>query len=127
MNSADIALFLHGDPASLNPSLPVEEQAALLPYDQDSEFPRERLRLGRQIGSGAFGRVVRARAVGIHDWEDETTVAVKMPKPPTTKQQLVAMMSEIKIMLHLEKHLNVVNLLGCCTMDLAKSGRTKLA
>ncbi len=44
-----------------------------------------------------------------------------MPKPPATKQQLVAMMSEIKIMLHLGKHLNVVNLLGCCTMDLAKS------
>ncbi len=34
LNSADIALFLHGDPASINPSLPVEEQATLLPYDQ---------------------------------------------------------------------------------------------
>ncbi len=58
LNSADIALFLHGDPSSINPSLPVEEQATLLPYDDQVEFPRERLRLGQQIGSGAFGRVV---------------------------------------------------------------------
>ncbi len=62
-----------------------------------------------------------ARAVGIQGYEDETVVAVKMPKPPATKAQLVAMMAEIKIMQHLGKHLNVVNLLGCCTADLAKS------
>ena len=59
LNSADIALFLHGDPSQINPSLPLEEQAGLLPYDEEIEFPKERLRLGQQIGSGAFGRVVR--------------------------------------------------------------------
>jgi FMS-like tyrosine kinase 1 len=64
---------------------------------------------------------VKGEAVGILDHEPITTVAVKMPKPPATRPQLVAMMSEIKIMLHLGKHLNVVNLLGCCTVDLAKS------
>lgn len=26
LNSADIALFLHGDPGQLNPALPIEEQ-----------------------------------------------------------------------------------------------------
>ena len=74
-----------------------------------------------QIGSGAFGRVVLATAVGILEWEPKTTVAVKMCKPPVTKPQLVGLMSEIKIMLHLGKHINVVNLLGACTMELSKS------
>ena len=62
-----------------------------------------------------------ATAVGILEWEPKTTVAVKMCKPPVTKPQLVGLMSEIKIMLHLGKHLNVVNLLGACTMELSKS------
>lgn len=78
-----------------------------------------------QIGSGAFGRVVLATAVGILEWEPKTTVAVKMCKPPVTKPQLVGLMSEIKIMLHLGKHLNVVNLLGACTMELSKSKKGK--
>ena len=51
-------MFLHGDPGSINPSLSLEEQASLLPYDEDIEFPKDRLKLGEMIGSGAFGRVV---------------------------------------------------------------------
>ena len=39
-------------------------QISLLPYDSNLEFPRERLRLGKQIGSGAFGRVRQAWALG---------------------------------------------------------------
>ena len=65
INSQDIAKFIHGDPGSVNPSLPLEEQVSLLPYDDRIEFPRERLKLGQQIGSGAFGRVVKAEAIGI--------------------------------------------------------------
>lgn len=64
MNAAEIALFLNGDPSQINPSLPLEEQAGLLPYDEEVEFPRERLKLGQQIGSGAFGRVVRFNCSG---------------------------------------------------------------
>ena len=32
----------------------------MLPYDGRWEFPSERLKLGPELGSGAFGRVVRA-------------------------------------------------------------------
>ncbi len=28
------------------------------------EFPKERLKLGKQLGSGAFGRVLKAEATG---------------------------------------------------------------
>ncbi|XP_072322111.1 macrophage colony-stimulating factor 1 receptor 1-like, partial [Eucyclogobius newberryi] len=51
-----------------------------LPYDQQWEFPRDRLKLGAVLGSGAFGKVVAATAVGLDPDQNETTVAVKMLK-----------------------------------------------
>lgn len=58
ISAREIACFLHGNPEEYNESLPVEEQVCLLPYDADIEFPKQRLSLGQQIGSGAFGKVV---------------------------------------------------------------------
>lgn len=75
---------------------------------------------GMQLGSGAFGRVVKADAFGILDTETRTTVAVKMVKPNADDSHFKALMSELKIMVHLGKHINVVNLLGACTKNLAK-------
>ena len=48
---------------------------------REYEFPAERLNLGILLGSGAFGRVLKAEASGIVSWEAATTVAVKMVKP----------------------------------------------
>lgn len=42
-------MFDKGNPESINPDLPVDEQAELLPYDRKWEFPRERLKLGTVI------------------------------------------------------------------------------
>ena len=58
ISAREIACFLHGNPEEYNESLPVEEQVCLLPYDDEIEFPKQRLTLGQQIGSGAFGKVV---------------------------------------------------------------------
>lgn len=74
--------------------------------------------LGLLIPSHFFQ--VKAEAIGICDHEPSTVVAVKMPKPPVSRAQMVGMMSEIKIMLLIGKHLNVVNLLGACTAELKK-------
>jgi FMS-like tyrosine kinase 1 len=92
-----------------NPDMPLDEQIELLPYDPRYEFPKERLKLGmnlttllnisliliilvkwiinyfilikgRTLGQGAFGRVVKAEAIGLEDGETSTTVAVKMLK-----------------------------------------------
>jgi FMS-like tyrosine kinase 1 len=54
-----------------------------------------------------------------------STVAVKMAKPPVDKAHLTSLMGEIKIMQHLGKHLNVVNLLGAVTVNLNKRKCTK--
>ncbi|KAL7985809.1 hypothetical protein Chor_010975 [Crotalus horridus] len=150
----------------MNPNeVPLEEQCEYLPYDSNKwEFPRERLRLGKVLGHGAFGKVMEASAFGINKSNSCETVAVKMlkelkwwqtvtgsqrselkfdvfinsidveldfeviisiylcihpfvaaPVEGATASEHKALMSELKILIHIGNHLNVVNLLGACT------------
>ncbi|XP_014351483.1 platelet-derived growth factor receptor beta [Latimeria chalumnae] len=86
-----------------------------LPYDSSWEFPRDRLVLGRTLGSGAFGRVVEATTYGLCNSKSSMKVAVKMLKSTARSSEKQALISELKIMSHLGPHLNIVNLLGACT------------
>uniref|UniRef100_A0A674MPJ0 receptor protein-tyrosine kinase n=1 Tax=Takifugu rubripes TaxID=31033 RepID=A0A674MPJ0_TAKRU len=86
----------------------------LLPYNYKWEFPRDKLRLGAVLGSGAFGKVVEATAYGLGT-DDVTRVAVKMLKRQALSEEREALMSELKILSHLGYHDNIVNLLGACT------------
>lgn len=143
---AGLMHFEEGALECLNPDLTVDDQAELLPYDKKWEFPRERLKLGKrdcftqrskatrlniiiilinyflgkQLGSGEFGVVMKAEAQGICENETATTVAVKMVRRTTNPTYVRALASELKIMVHLGKHLNVVNLLGACTKNISK-------
>lgn len=65
--------------------------------------------------------MVKADAYGIVENETVTPVAVKMAKRSADSNIIKALASELKIMVHLGKHLNVVNLLGACTKGLNKS------
>lgn len=113
-------LFDQGQLDLFNPDMPLDEQVDLLPYDKRWEFPRDRLKLGKTLGQGAFGRVVKAEAIGLDDDEPSTTVAVKMLKERADVNQKKALMAELKILIHLGRHLNIVNLLAACTSSLAK-------
>ncbi|XP_029955833.1 vascular endothelial growth factor receptor 1 isoform X3 [Salarias fasciatus] len=95
---------------------PVQEQCDRLQYDPSQwEFPRERLKLGKPLGRGAFGKVIQASAFGIDSATGCRTVAVKMLKEGATTSEQKALMTELKILNHIGNHLNVVNLLGACT------------
>ncbi|KAM4750253.1 KIT proto-oncogene, receptor tyrosine kinase b isoform 3-T3 [Anableps anableps] len=87
-----------------------------LPYDLKWEFPRQKLRFGKTLGSGAFGKVVRATAYGLCSADTVTTVAVKMLKPNAHSTEKEALMSELKVLSYLGNHVNIVNLLGACTV-----------
>ncbi|CAM5108796.1 unnamed protein product [Eretmochelys imbricata] len=96
--------------------VPMDEQCERLPYDASKwEFPRDRLKLGKPLGRGAFGQVIEADAFGIDKTATCKTVAVKMLKEGATHSEHRALMSELKILIHIGHHLNVVNLLGACT------------
>lgn len=101
-----------------NPDLPIDEQTGCIPYDSKWEFPKKRLRQGMVLGQGAFGRVIKAEAIGILEHEDVTVVAVKMVKDCTDRDQMMALLSELKILIHVGQHLNIVNLLGAVTKDI---------
>ncbi|XP_020500898.2 vascular endothelial growth factor receptor 1 isoform X1 [Labrus bergylta] len=95
---------------------PIEEQCERLQYDPNQwEFPRERLKLGKPLGRGAFGKVMQASAFGMDNATSCSTVAVKMLKEGATASEHKALMTELKILNHIGHHLNVVNLLGACT------------
>lgn len=59
--------------------------------------------------------------MGIIDKDTTTIVAVKMVKPNTDPSYIKALAAELKIMIHLGRHLNVVNLLGAYTGNINKS------
>ncbi|XP_041079401.1 macrophage colony-stimulating factor 1 receptor 1-like [Polyodon spathula] len=86
-----------------------------LPYNVKWEFPRDKLRLGKILGAGAFGKVVEATAYGLGKEDTVLRVAVKMLKPSAHCDEREALMSELKILSHLGHHKNIVNLLGACT------------
>uniref|UniRef100_A0A3Q3W5X5 receptor protein-tyrosine kinase n=1 Tax=Mola mola TaxID=94237 RepID=A0A3Q3W5X5_MOLML len=87
-----------------------------LPYNEKWEFPRDKLKLGKILGAGAFGKVVEATAYGLGEDKDNTMrVAVKMLKANAHSDEREALMSELKILSHLGHHKNIVNLLGACT------------
>nr|XP_036222267.1 vascular endothelial growth factor receptor 1 isoform X13 [Bactrocera oleae] len=118
--AAGLANFEDGALEHINPALTLDEQADLLPYDRAFEFPREKLKLGKQLGAGAFGVVLKAHAEGIRPDEKETVVAVKMVKRIADNEVMRALVTELKILVHLGPNLNVVNLLGAVTKNIAK-------
>uniref|UniRef100_A0A3Q3H2H1 Vascular endothelial growth factor receptor 3 n=1 Tax=Labrus bergylta TaxID=56723 RepID=A0A3Q3H2H1_9LABR len=115
VNPADIKtgyLSIIMDPGEV----PLDEQCEYLPYDSSQwEISRDKLRLGKVLGHGAFGKVIEASFYGISKSSSLDTVAVKMLKDGATASEHKALMSELKILIHIGNHLNVVNLLGACT------------
>ncbi|XP_013930733.1 PREDICTED: mast/stem cell growth factor receptor Kit-like [Thamnophis sirtalis] len=87
-----------------------------LPYDEKWEFPRNCLSFGKILGAGAFGKVVEATAYGLFKPDGATRVAVKMLKPSAHFTEKEALMSELKVLSYLGNHINIVNLLGACTI-----------
>ncbi|KAB7504498.1 Fibroblast growth factor receptor 3 [Armadillidium nasatum] len=118
--------FIEGNPESLNPDLDLGEQADLLPYDNKFEFPRDRVTIENLLGSGAFGNVFKATARDLISGVTKTTVAVKMLKSPTNPALMKTLVSELKIMIHIGRHINIVNLLGACSKNMASKAKVCL-
>lgn len=117
-----------------------ETKSSLLDTENELEFSREKLKLGRLIDEGAFGRVYLGEAYGIIAGRYKTVVAVKMLKgflffylknnyflflifycclDNPTNHEFENFIKEIEIMRCIGKHENIINLLGICT---SKSG-----
>lgn len=74
-----------------------------------------------ELGSGCFGRVCKAKAIGLKDDEPATIVAVKIINEEANEMEALTILSqELKILNYIGFNLNVVNLLGACTKDIFK-------
>ncbi|KAK9883641.1 hypothetical protein WA026_001810 [Henosepilachna vigintioctopunctata] len=120
LEESGLTNFEEGQLNNLNPKLGIGDQVEFLPYDRSFEFPFNKLKLGKILGSGAFGVVVMGEARGILSHEKVTLVAVKMVERNAQQLHIKALVAELKILIYLGKHLNVVNLLGACTKNIAK-------
>ncbi|XP_065058255.1 fibroblast growth factor receptor 3-like [Rhopilema esculentum] len=138
---------------NIDPARALIDQTNGLPYDPVWEFPRKRIRLLDRLGSGAFGDVYLAEAVGIVCFEPRerislkqrpllsrkrsrsgstssrsgssyrrlvTKVAVKKLKENASSDEMRDLVSELKILIHIGEHSNIVNLLGACTKGVEK-------
>uniref|UniRef100_A0A2K6T7K0 Fibroblast growth factor receptor n=1 Tax=Saimiri boliviensis boliviensis TaxID=39432 RepID=A0A2K6T7K0_SAIBB len=90
-----------------------------LPLDPLWEFPRDRLVLGKPLGEGCFGQVIRAEAFGMDPAQPDqaSTVAVKMLKGNASDKDLADLVSEMEVMKLIGRHKNIINLLGVCTQE----------
>lgn len=87
------------------------------PLDSNWEFSRNQLTLGQTLGEGAFGRVVMAEAHGLAKGSPSLIVAVKMVKEGHTDTDMASLVREMEVMKMIGKHINIINLLGCCSQD----------
>lgn len=82
-----------------------------------------RLQLHKPVGQGNFGTVYKGELCGVgKNKEPLMTVAVKMLKDPSNDSDMADLVSEMEVMKRIGKHLNIINLIGCCT----KNGEYKL-
>ncbi|XP_053671028.1 fibroblast growth factor receptor homolog 1-like [Anopheles nili] len=87
------------------------------PIDLNWEFPRNKLHLGKSLGEGMFGKVVMAEAHGLVKGHPSTVVAVKMLKEGHTDADVKDLVCEMEVMKMIGKHVNIINLLGCCCKE----------
>lgn len=112
LKHAGISYFVEGNEESMDPEKTIMEQADMLRYDTSYDFPMKDLKLGKRLGQGAFGEVLMAEATGLIAGEPRTMVAVKRAKAPLKDEDMKALITELKIMIYIGKHVNVVNILG---------------
>ncbi|XP_044155976.1 proto-oncogene tyrosine-protein kinase receptor Ret [Bufo gargarizans] len=98
----------------------MENQVAVdtfkIPEDPKWEFPRKNLVLGKTLGEGEFGKVVKATAFRLKGKAGYTTVAVKMLKESASQSELRDLLSEFNLLKQVN-HPHVIKLYGACTQD----------
>ncbi|XP_018411435.1 PREDICTED: proto-oncogene tyrosine-protein kinase receptor Ret [Nanorana parkeri] len=87
-----------------------------IPEDPKWEFPRKNLVLGKTLGEGEFGKVVKATAFRLKGKAGYTTVAVKMLKESASHSELRDLLSEFNLLKQVN-HPHVIKLYGACTQD----------
>jgi len=109
----ELAEFENGNP-SVKTETGLSEGGHHLRYDREYEIPEEAYNIDFEhpLGSGEFGIVYRGTMNG------NRVIAAKTVKPNVDKSFIKALLSELKIMIYLGKHENIIELIGASTAGL---------
>ncbi|CAO4384088.1 unnamed protein product [Caenorhabditis nigoni] len=121
-------LMKQNDPGPLPENLkllPIEERADYLRYPQEFEIARENLEICEKIGSGMFGYVNKgylsmADPKSQIEYKTRLPVAIKSTKKSFDMELQTMLFEELKIMCAIEKHPNVISLIGAVTTNMRK-------
>ncbi|XP_026165362.1 proto-oncogene tyrosine-protein kinase receptor Ret [Mastacembelus armatus] len=94
----------------------IETEPFKIPEDPKWEFPRKNLVLGKTLGEGEFGKVVKATAFRLKGKAGYTTVAVKMLKENASHSELRDLLSEFTLLKQVN-HPHVIKMYGACSQD----------
>ena len=118
LSVSNFASSLEGDLTKINPNKSLNEQINIIPYNSKYEIKFSDFTTSQIIGSGNFGTVFEGQAKISFHASETTKVAIKTVTEHSNQDQFSALISEIKILSNLESHINLVNMLGCCTSKL---------
>ncbi|CAP35166.2 Protein CBR-VER-3 [Caenorhabditis briggsae] len=121
-------LMKQNDPGPLPENLkllPIEERADYLRYPEEFEIARENLEICEKIGSGMFGFVNKgylsmADPKSQIEYKTRLPVAIKSTKKSFDMELQTMLFEELKIMCAIEKHPNVISLIGAVTTNMRK-------
>ena len=109
-NEYALDTFMNGDQARINSTVVLNEKAAHLSYRRKYEIEESKFEIGKKIGGGSFGSVYEGILTG-----QNIKVAIKSVNDSLDRSQVFALMCEIKVLDKLDKHINLVNMIGACT------------
>ncbi|CAG7731408.1 unnamed protein product [Allacma fusca] len=119
LSSMEIKLFEKGDELGLTNTF-AHENAQFMPYNKAFEIKWDEFQIyeDKKLGEGAYGIVFQGALVN----NSTKMVAIKTVKPGVEKSILLALLSELKVMIHLDIHEHIVALIGACT-EFLRDGR----
>lgn len=89
-----------------------------IPLDPAWETSRDHIVLGKPLGEGEFGKVLKAELMQVKDGKEMyCDVAVKMLKEGHTDSDISDLITEMEVMKKIGRHLNIINLIGSCTQN----------
>ena len=105
--------------ATLRQNENIKTEVIKLSYNATREVRKSLFDISSEIGKGNFGEVYKGTILGLN-----ITVAIKsITANQSNEQGIENVLDEIKIMSHVDPHLNLVSMVGACTADLKDLGQ----
>ncbi|VDM25103.1 unnamed protein product [Toxocara canis] len=108
----------------IDPKHPLHERVEQLPYDRRFEINKEKLNFKQLLGGGQFGQVFlgelrKTRVTDTSAAFDAIEVAIKAPRDGRNVNHQKALADELKVMIAIGTHPNVLCLIGAVTKQMS--------